>query len=1564
MESEKKKKIKTTQRAYTLRLQGMDRRDSSWRTALWETHEAVNKGAKVFGDWLLTLRGGLDPSLVEAKLEDTNGKLDCDPTDEERKERRILLALSWLSVESRQGSPEKFIISDGKEISNKRNDNDKVIGAFKEILKTKGFEDNQIEEWIKDCEASLKAEIRNDAVWINRSKAYDTACDQIPSLHTGDAVKEFLIKTLFENEAKYLAPIDISKNKDTPESKELVQEARQWLSTCFGTGQKTDRESIEPIYRKIAQWADETSAITYTNGHDAIEGLVDYLQEFNPISRDLKGILTLIKTQGRPNKTQTLFKKIDDLNEFTKEDCLKLKNSAMSFVDDQSKKPGERPYANAILDDVEYACKITYRVDSDNKSVPVNDYAQYAADYKWGTARIDAINVMLDHAARRVSMNHSWIKRSEAERRKFDKNIKKKDNIPDSVKTWLDSYCKERSDVLGAVEPYHIRPKALGGWKKIVVKWNQNTCKTYDDRIEAAKILQADPTIDKFGDIGLFEALAEDKAQCVWRKDKDVSSEIDWLEDYVEVTEAEFKKRHFKVPAYRHPDMFRHPIFCDFGTSRWGIDFSILEAAHKMSKAKEKLFKKQTMLDEAEHVLEQCREQKKELKAKKKWEKATKERDQAKDEIDRLSELRGLTMTLWDGSSMKKNDLLWHSKKLTQDFALDQKSVINEDSSNEPSPITVTRADRLGRAAANVPLNNKVIIADLFEQKQWNGRLQAPRRQLEAIAAITDKLATKDTKEKYVSQIQNMKDRIRWFVTFSPNLQPQGPWCDFAAKHELSIDPKYYPHAAINKGRKGQARLMLSRLSGLRVLSVDLGHRYAAACAVWETLSTEQINEACKKFNHPAPKEEDLYLHLKKTVKKQRKGIEIDVEQTVVYRRIGSNVLPDRTTHPAPWARLDRQFFIKLQGEEADARKATAEEIKNVEEFEKQLGIQTPSKRSLGIDVLMQNTVNTMRKAINKHAIVAKIAYNLTATKKHLPGDQEQDLAEDKDVHVALLQDALIAWYGLFGDNPQPNDQLKQLWNDHIVTLSGYKAPESIDEASSSKERKKNQKEARDQLNAVAKSLEQNKPLRMKLHCQLTILWIQKDKCIQKHLRWLRDWILPRGAKKNDMTIRYRGGLSLNRIATIKSLYQIQKSFFMRPEPKDIRKNIPLKGQDDLRGFGQRILDTMEHLRDQRIKQLSSRITEAALGLGRMKSFTKIKDRKRPCERVDDPCQAIIIENLKNYRPEEIRTRRENRQIMTWSSAKVKKYLEEACQLNGLHFREISPRYTSQQDSRTGAAGIRCQDIPVTQFMDPSSWCQKQVKQAQKKLDKGKGTEEERFLCDLNTQWQNKNDDARKQARPIRIPSKGGDIFVSSSRQSSASKGIQADLNAAANIGLRAIIDPDWSGHWWYVPANLDGNGWRVVNKEIINGSTCLIDWKVAVDGSYYSNKGKPRKLGDDQSVKDAGERKNNAKSALDNAKKILKNSEKGKGNITKENAIKEVKITEEAMEISRTNLKNAKKAAKQKEIINLWRDVSEGSLRDGKWYEWSPYWNGVKARIITNILRRQAECLSSLDDG
>ena len=242
----KQDKPPLTQRAYTLRLRGADSKDQSWRDALWRTHEAVNKGAKAFGDWLLTLRGGLDHTLADAKVKGGKGKPDRDPTDAERKARRILLALSWLSVESRLGAPEKFIVASGEDAAEERNK--KVIEALKEILSSRGLDQSELDSWENDCSASLSAAIRDDAVWVNRSKAFDEAVREFNGL-TRDYARATIL-SFFGPEDEYLKLPTVrgdddsgsgSSSSDEPEFRKL---ARQWVSTNFGTGQKSDTDKI------------------------------------------------------------------------------------------------------------------------------------------------------------------------------------------------------------------------------------------------------------------------------------------------------------------------------------------------------------------------------------------------------------------------------------------------------------------------------------------------------------------------------------------------------------------------------------------------------------------------------------------------------------------------------------------------------------------------------------------------------------------------------------------------------------------------------------------------------------------------------------------------------------------------------------------------------------------------------------------------------------------------------------------------------------------------------------------------------------------------------------------------------------------------------------------------------------------------------------------------------------------------------------------------------------------------------------------------------------------------
>jgi len=181
-------------------------------------------------------------------------------------------------------------------------------------------------------------------------------------------------------------------------------------------------------------------------------------------------------------------------------------------------------------------------------------------------------------------------------------------------------------------------------------------------------------------------------------------------------------------------------------------------------------------------------------------------------------------------------------------------------------------------------------------------------------------------------------------------------------------------------------------------------------------------------------------------VKKQKKGKEVEVEETTVYRRIGADKLPDGTPHPAPWARLDRQFLIKLQGEEEEVREASNIEIWAVHQMETVLGRSVPLidrliasgwgaiekqkarldalknlgwkpvekaeaqkdadaeeeemsfRPSLSIDELMSSSVRTMRLALKRHGDYARIAYAMTAAYKPMPGDRKYYFTEAKEL--------------------------------------------------------------------------------------------------------------------------------------------------------------------------------------------------------------------------------------------------------------------------------------------------------------------------------------------------------------------------------------------------------------------------------------------------------------------------------------------------------------------------------------------------------------------------------------
>jgi hypothetical protein len=156
-----------------------------------------------------------------------------------------------------------------------------------------------------------------------------------------------------------------------------------------------------------------------------------------------------------------------------------------------------------------------------------------------------------------------------------------------------------------------------------------------------------------------------------------------------------------------------------------------------------------------------------------------------------------------------------------------------------------------------------------------------------------------------------------------------------------------------------------------------------------------------------APGPHPLYLHLKQIVDGK--------EKKTIYRRIGADTLPDGSPHPAPWARLDRQFLIKLQGENRDARPATSEEVAAVEQMENELGVVRQLKRKgqeLLVDELVFDTLRTLRLGLRRHGTRARIAFNLTATKRIRPGGIQEVL--DQEGRLSLLKETLLLWYEVY----------------------------------------------------------------------------------------------------------------------------------------------------------------------------------------------------------------------------------------------------------------------------------------------------------------------------------------------------------------------------------------------------------------------------------------------------------------------------------------------------------------------------------------------------------------------
>lgn len=913
--------------------------------------------------------------------------------------------------------------------------------------------------------------------------------------------------------------------------------------------------------------------------------------------------------------------------------------------------------------------------------------------------------VMLDHALRRISIAHSWAKRAEVSRQQFQEAANQPADA--AVFAWVEEYCAQREVSSGALGEYLIRKNALEGWKEVCLAWQElGVSAGPDERIKAARDLQDE--VEKFGDIQLFEALAVADVS-LWSRAGNADPEL--LSKEAARRVARHDQTRFKVPAYRHPDALLNPVFCDYGNSRWKIWYSAQEG-------------------------EAC------------------------------DNPRTVTLDTYGDGRISASEFRWQSKRFFHEIA---------GGAGQKKGVEGSRNHRHAHAIHADGNDPRLRTAGIFNLKDWNGRLQAPRVSLEKIHRLRSRNAGPEA-------IDRAFRRIPWLVTFSAPLLPEGPWLDFVESDPslkgLDVAKKLAPkggfdyfglafpfdHPANGKTRKKAARLGLARLHGLRILSADLGHRHAAACAVWRTMSGADMAARCVAAGTGAPDSSALFLHLR------------EEKKTTVFRRIGDDLLPGGETHPAPWAELERQFLIRLPGEDTQARYANPAEREETARIEKLMGARIVREpKDWRMDRLQSGLVRLARLGLRRHATMVRLALGLGARERTLPGGRVVPFSGRED-RLAYVADLLSQQHRLLLDDQFPDDATRERWKEFAAgclteadLTPGQQGPRR-DNGSLAK-----------RLQKLAARFIENDPAALGWVAHWRETWQAMDGRWREAIKAIRKILLPKPGKA-DKTIRRRGGLSMARVTAIEEFRRkVQVAYFTRQKLHGERLEMP-------KAFASKTLARLEKMRQNRVRQIASRIASAALGIGPDPANGNRLTKRHPA------CHAVVIEDLSNYRPESTQTRRENRQLMQWSSGKVRKLLAEACQLAGLHLREVSPAFTSRQDSRTGAPGLRCAEISWSDFRKPGGYWSRVVDKARERKEAGKAGPVDAYLTRLADAA------GTPPTATVLVPARGAELFCSASDAGPIA--LQADLNAAANIGLAALNDPDWNGRWWFVPAS------------------------------------------------------------------------------------------------------------------------------------------------------------------
>jgi hypothetical protein len=321
--------------------------------------------------------------------------------------------------------------------------------------------------------------------------------------------------------------------------------------------------------------------------------------------------------------------------------------------------------------------------------------------------------------------------------------------------------------------------------------------------------------------------------------------------------------------------------------------------------------------------------------------------------------------------------------------------------------------------------------------------------------------------------------------------------------------------------------------------------------------------------------------------------------------------------------------------------------------------------------------------------------------------------------------------------------------------------------------------------------------------------------------------------------VRGQRGLSM---ARLEQLGALRRLFLRFNRSMDRQPGQPAKfGRDDAgRQSGEPcalLLAKIDRLKEQRVDQTAHLIVAQALGV-RLKEHRGNpaeragSDRHGEYERIAGraPVDLIVIENLDRYLTSQGRAPSENSRLMQWSHRAVRdKVVMLAEEPLGIPVLEVSAAYSSRFCTITGEAGARCEErTGLDRYLREQMAKRSIAPVAAGKIDHR--SQYARLLVQFDTlERENaKRRAAKKPLRTLLLPKVGGPLFAGAI----AAPIRQSDVNAAANLALRAVAAPGALHLLHKVRSTKDGDGYVPKRKNAREKAAFAAGSVIALEGN------------------------------------------------------------------------------------------------------------------------------------